>query len=68
MRSIVLSRAGILPRRHDYQLCGHNRMRRDTLPGLTAISGLHQTLDQREDPTLDGFRDHPILIARAALV
>jgi len=43
-------------------------MRRDTLPGLTAISGLHQTLDQREDPALDGFRDHPILIAGAALI
>ena len=68
MRPIVLSRAGILPRRYDNQLCSHNRMRRDDFLGLTAISGLHQTLDQREDPTLDGFRDHPILNAGTALV
>jgi hypothetical protein len=68
MRPIVLSRAGILPWRHDNQLCSDNRMRGDNFPGLTPISGLHQTLDQREDLTLDGFRDHPILIARAALV
>ena len=68
MHAFLFSRAGILRRRHDYQLRRYNGVRRDPLPAVAVISRLHDSLDECEDSALDGFRDRLVFITRAACV
>jgi len=66
VRAVVFSRAGVLRRRDDYQLCGNYSVRCSDFSGVPAISGLYQAFDQFKNIAMDGLRHRAVSRSRTA--